>query len=1172
LLPRPDPATASPGVPEPGTKMPTEAKVAAEAEATPRPRSRARTVSPAALPPPPPPVSGTPDDAPRPPAPAEHCAALPLASFGDPGSAVGRAEVPASDSVCYTLAADRPGPHRILVTGKAARAEVYDGDARLDCDDPRWGAGWCVLPRTGDFTLRTFNNGASQREISVAVYDLGATASCAATTGTAWDTPALTGSLPGPLALFCQPFDAEPGDRIIRTLTPERKGRADAWITDATGARICATSENLRDGCVLPGPGPYRILGGIKESAGGFPAEYSLEVRRLNDPVGCLPVPLNTYNSAPTAGDPAHGCRTFSSPAAHRYDFYQVVSGVRGDVMVHDRSGRLVCDDGESCALPAAGDYTLRTAHDTLVLDPVSTVGCEPADLGVHRGTITAPGEIDCLTLPLPEGARLAALRSHGGAALPPEISVVDGEGIARCQSAALRAGVCALAGRGPFRLLAGLAAGDGPTGPYDIAFYRTDGHPIGCSPIPAGDFTALSPGLKVATGGGVFAHCLSVPADDHSGMEQLQLQQISGTAAASLSVLNAKGEQICSTLAPTWATCAMEPGTGYTVLLDGRDEVAEYAVTRRDITATAKGCVVNPAAAVGGPSTAGATAAAGVPVCRQVTTENTTDTLHLDVRDLEGATRLTVFDERGAAVDCTGGARACAVTGSTSYQVLVTVPEFLRTAGPYRFDAVRVATAAGPAPECVRAPNVSYGYGPVLGTLTEESSISCAVLPTAQRDLFKVDVTDTAGGTEAAVPALYDAGGRNVCRHHSSGYQCRVDTAGPGGDGSSLLVLGLPERASQTAYRAELICAFRVCGPDRPTVTTVAPMTGPSGGTVTVTLSGSALHEKDTLVLQRVGSGSGSGTKGVRRVESTTVSVAPDRRTLTAVFDLSRAPKGSWRLTARPQGGGEYPMGTFTVTPAVLVNLHAPTVTGPVRVGERVTATTGAWAPRPSSYGYQWFADGQAITGARDAEFRISGAQFGRELSVRVTAHRPGSDSVAARSLPVPVHQGLAPRATNAPVIVGVPRVGARLTAIPGTWTVRVSSYAYQWQAGGEPIPGATDTTFRVPAALVNAELSVAVTARAVGHADGVAFSRPVTVEAGTATLTALGTGVLPGAARTAAAPAAPAAGAPGARAASPAGSGPAYRAPLSPGGGPLAALAGPRRGGERRNGEAEL
>ncbi|MFE7134110.1 hypothetical protein ACFVIM_24960, partial [Streptomyces sp. NPDC057638] len=63
LLPRPDPATASPGVPEPGTKMPTEAKVAAEAEATPRPRSRARTVSPAALPPPPPPVSGTPDDA-----------------------------------------------------------------------------------------------------------------------------------------------------------------------------------------------------------------------------------------------------------------------------------------------------------------------------------------------------------------------------------------------------------------------------------------------------------------------------------------------------------------------------------------------------------------------------------------------------------------------------------------------------------------------------------------------------------------------------------------------------------------------------------------------------------------------------------------------------------------------------------------------------------------------------------------------------------------------------------------------------------------------------------------------------------------------------------------------------------------------------------------------------
>lgn len=111
---------------------------------------------------------------------------------------------------------------------------------------------------------------------------------------------------------------------------------------------------------------------------------------------------------------PATGCKTFTAPRAGRYDVYGVDSS-RTKLKVYDRAGKTVCVTGNGCELPAAGDYTLHTDDATLILDRASTAGCESAELGLHRSTFASAGEIDCVLLPLPAGARLAALTPLSG-------------------------------------------------------------------------------------------------------------------------------------------------------------------------------------------------------------------------------------------------------------------------------------------------------------------------------------------------------------------------------------------------------------------------------------------------------------------------------------------------------------------------------------------------------------------------------------------------------------------------------------------------------------------------------------------------------------------------------------------------------------------------------------
>ncbi|MFF1451824.1 Tat pathway signal protein [Streptomyces sp. NPDC058274] len=1023
------------------------------------------------------------------------CTPLALAPFGDPGDAVGKATVPPDGSACFTVTAER-GLHLVELddSNNEANAEVLDADgAAVDCSGADHSTrGMCDLPAAGTYTVKVTNSGWQDETTAVTVVPLGSTRGCADTTGTGWNLPTVGRTAVSPVEVDCQPFDAEPGERIRLTYGTKSYGESLAWITDASGARICPQSpEDGEDSCVLPGHGPYRVVSHVSYGEHGFPAEYAVKVRRLDGPQGCRTSSVRSYGPLEQQELGTNPCFTFTADKAGLYLVRSVAdSGSTGPVRVYDAAGLTICREDGPCRLPAAGTYTAvldgsypfpGAPSGLIVLDRASDAGCVKTGTGFHQGELSTAGQYDCLELTVPKGATIAALTPLGSSGVDAAVEVLDRDGTAQCSADKLVLGDCALTGTAPYRALVHADDGESHTGPYAVALHRTDGAGD-CPVLPAGSFADGGAKATPATGDGVFSHCLSIPADDHTSAEVIQLAATSGAVAAKFSVLDSSGKRVCDRAATTdgWSICPLTPGKAHTVLVTGRDQAATYTLSRRDMTATADsaGCTKTAAAKVGGPSVSGTYGAPGTLRCHQVTTGAGTDVVHVDVRDALGTANIAVVKGDGT-VECSFRNRPCAATGSTTHQVLVQVPANLQAAPKYHLDALRIAGADGPAPECAKVPSVAYGYGPVTGTLDESHSAVCAVLPTGGFDHFDAEITDTSGAAATAVPALYNGSWANGCTLAlPTGYQCSV-----GGSSSAaaptVFVLGLPEKASATSYSARLKCSSALCGTEKLAVTAVGPTTGASGTKPTLTVTGTALPPDATVRLSR------SGTT----LTGKTVSVSADNKTLTATLDLTGASAGTWNVSVLA-GGWEFQRGTFTVTTPELKNTSAPKVTGTVAVGAKATAAPGSWSATPSSYGYQWKADGTVIPGATASTFQIPASLLGKKLTVTVTAAKSGWQSGEATSAAVTVAKGTAPKATKAPAITGTAKVGATLKTSKGTWSPAATSYAYQWYAGGKAITGATKSSLTLKSAQLTKKITVKVTARRTGHHDGSAVS----------------------------------------------------------------------------------
>lgn len=195
-------------------------------------------------------------------------------------------------------------------------------------------------------------------------------------------------------------------------------------------------------------------------------------------------------------------------------------------------------------------------------------------------------------------------------------------------------------------------------------------------------------------------------------------------------------------------------------------------------------------------------------------------------------------------------------------------------------------------------------------------------------------------------------------------------------------------------------------------------------------------------------------------------------------------------------------PVGEHTPSPpAAPVNRSLPLINGTPTVGQTLSAAAGAWSGKPApTYGYQWLRDAVPISGATSSTYELQAADYGKVISVTVVAtNSEGSDS--ATSAGTAAVAGIAPANTAAPSISGTTTIGETLTGSDGSWTgAPTPSLSRQWLRDGEPISGATSSTYE----LVNGDYGAFIAFR-------VTATNPVDSAVATSNYTAAVAGVAP-------------------------------------------------------------
>jgi hypothetical protein len=116
--------------------------------------------------------------------------------------------------------------------------------------------------------------------------------------------------------------------------------------------------------------------------------------------------------------------------------------------------------------------------------------------------------------------------------------------------------------------------------------------------------------------------------------------------------------------------------------------------------------------------------------------------------------------------------------------------------------------------------------------------------------------------------------------------------------------------------------------------------------------------------------------------------------------------------LRVRVSGFGDELVGASTVSAGVgpvapaAFSAATPKITGKAKTGSTVQVAVGTWTPQPTTFAYQWLADGVAIEGATGASFRIPSSLAGKELTVTVTGSRNGYETLSVTSQAVRIRR----------------------------------------------------------------------------------------------------------------------------------------------------------------------
>jgi uncharacterized protein YdbL (DUF1318 family) len=92
---------------------------------------------------------------------------------------------------------------------------------------------------------------------------------------------------------------------------------------------------------------------------------------------------------------------------------------------------------------------------------------------------------------------------------------------------------------------------------------------------------------------------------------------------------------------------------------------------------------------------------------------------------------------------------------------------------------------------------------------------------------------------------------------------------------------------------------------------------------------------------------------------------------------------KSGYLTAARTSAATSAVLGAFTSP--------TPTISGTRKVAYTLTAVPGTWSPAPTTFTYQWYRSGVAISGATARTYKLTSLDKGKYVKVRVTGTRSG-------------------------------------------------------------------------------------------------------------------------------------------------------------------------------------
>ncbi len=162
-----------------------------------------------------------------------------------------------------------------------------------------------------------------------------------------------------------------------------------------------------------------------------------------------------------------------------------------------------------------------------------------------------------------------------------------------------------------------------------------------------------------------------------------------------------------------------------------------------------------------------------------------------------------------------------------------------------------------------------------------------------------------------------------------------------------------------------------------------------------------------------------------------------------------------------------------------------APTISGTAQVGETLTADVSSIKDDDgldkAAFAYQWQADGADISSATSDTYTLAEADEGKTISVRVTFTDDAGNEETLTSAATDAVEARPNRpATGALTITGTAQVGELLTAdvsnIMDDDGLDRAAFAYQWQADGTDLSGATGSSYTLAASDEGKAISVTV------------------------------------------------------------------------------------------------